>query len=217
MYNVICLKWGTKYSSDYVNILYSMVKRNLTIPFKFYCITDDSTGITKPEINIIPIKDENKEGWWYKLQFFKMFELYGIEGINLTLDLDIVIVNNIDCLFENPKKFCISRDCSPAQGNNSSVMLIPQTGYEFVHTEFNPIIIKTQIGKHFMHGDQNWISHKIPTPHLWKKQWIRSYKYECSKRGKDPFNIPHDCRIILFHGKPDPHERLNHIGKYWKD
>jgi hypothetical protein len=34
--NIVCLKHGTKYNSDYVNRLYNMVQRNLTIPFKFF-------------------------------------------------------------------------------------------------------------------------------------------------------------------------------------
>ena len=43
--NVICMKWGTKYSSEYVNKLYSMVARNLSVPFRFVCFTDDADGI----------------------------------------------------------------------------------------------------------------------------------------------------------------------------
>ena len=43
--NVICMKWGDKYSPDYVNILFNMVSRNLKNPFKFVCFTDDATGI----------------------------------------------------------------------------------------------------------------------------------------------------------------------------
>ena len=30
---IICMKWGTKYGAEYVNRLYNMVKRNLTLPF----------------------------------------------------------------------------------------------------------------------------------------------------------------------------------------
>jgi len=39
--NVVCLKWGIKYDREYVNRLYSMVERNLTIPHRFICVTDD--------------------------------------------------------------------------------------------------------------------------------------------------------------------------------
>ena len=35
MANIICMKWGTKYGPEYVNRLASMVKRNITIPYRF--------------------------------------------------------------------------------------------------------------------------------------------------------------------------------------
>ena len=31
--NIVCMKWGSAYEADYVNTLYSMVKRNITRPF----------------------------------------------------------------------------------------------------------------------------------------------------------------------------------------
>ena len=34
--NVCCVKEGDKYDSDYVNTLYLMTKRYLTIPFDFF-------------------------------------------------------------------------------------------------------------------------------------------------------------------------------------
>ena len=45
MVNVICIKWGTLYGPEFVNKLYSMVKRNLSLEFRFVCMTDDTTGI----------------------------------------------------------------------------------------------------------------------------------------------------------------------------
>ena len=42
---IICMKWGTKYGAEYVNRLYNMVNRYLTLPFQMVCLTDDSTGI----------------------------------------------------------------------------------------------------------------------------------------------------------------------------
>ena len=52
--NVICIKWGTKYGPDYVNKLQSMVQRHLHRPFRFVCMTDDTTGID-PAIEVKPI------------------------------------------------------------------------------------------------------------------------------------------------------------------
>ena len=39
---VLCMKWGTKYGPEYVNRLYSMVRRHLNGDFRFICLTDRS-------------------------------------------------------------------------------------------------------------------------------------------------------------------------------
>jgi len=54
--NVICIKWGDLYSSDYVNKLYAMVERNITRDHRFVCLTDDTTGL-KSEIETTPIPE----------------------------------------------------------------------------------------------------------------------------------------------------------------
>ena len=44
---IICMKWGTRYGPDFVNRLYSAIKRHTKKPTKFYCFTDDNNGINK--------------------------------------------------------------------------------------------------------------------------------------------------------------------------
>jgi hypothetical protein len=67
--NVVCVNWGTKYSPDYVERLYKMVKINTTLPFKMYCLTDN------PDIyrgHIIGVKLEpGFEGWWNKSNYLR--------------------------------------------------------------------------------------------------------------------------------------------------
>jgi hypothetical protein len=79
---VVCLKYGNKYSAEYVNKLYSMVKRNLTIPFEFVCFTENSEGIDS-EIRIESLKVQSGiTGWWYKPMFFdKQFPLRDRQSI----------------------------------------------------------------------------------------------------------------------------------------
>lgn len=100
-YNVIVVKWGDKFSAEHVNRLYRMAKLNLTLPFNFYCHTEDPTDIYS-EVNIIPLDESLPlEKWWWKLTLFKENNL---SGINLYLDLDVVIQNNIDHLFDKAVK-----------------------------------------------------------------------------------------------------------------
>ena len=50
--NVICIKWGTKFGPEYVNRLYHMVEKNLSIPHRFVCFTDNSEGLEIIEARI---------------------------------------------------------------------------------------------------------------------------------------------------------------------
>ena len=94
MINVICVKWGTKYGPDYVNRLRKMVEANLTLPFEFYCYTDDPEGV---DANIIMMPDDGLELWWPKL---RLFEEGKFKGKCLFFDLDMVIQDNVDCLLD---------------------------------------------------------------------------------------------------------------------
>tara|TARA_B100000282_G_scaffold278499_1_gene238150 strand:- start:724 stop:1467 length:744 start_codon:yes stop_codon:yes gene_type:complete len=97
MINILTLKVDTKYSVNYVNRLYLSMKRNSTVPFKFYCYTEDPKGI-HDDINIVPIKNPHKfKLQWHKIEFHKTgFADIPIGEKCLILDIDWIIINNID-------------------------------------------------------------------------------------------------------------------------
>ncbi|MCG7944968.1 MAG: hypothetical protein N0C84_01330 [Candidatus Thiodiazotropha taylori] len=219
--NIVCVNTGTKYSKDYVNILYNMVSRNISGDFSFYVITDQKDLYTRP---IKPIVIENAEqSWWDKFHLFAPNTLPRDEY--LYLDLDVVIVDNIDKLF-NRAGFSIIRDfIRPDQGllgnkeYNSSVMYFKPKEcigiWEwFKNNEEHWRSYQDQI--HFF-GDQNVISEYLnhyeyycnPFP----DEWIWSYK-KGVERGKTAGDrsrmfgdtIPPEGKICVFHGKPNPTE-----------
>lgn len=92
--NILCVKWGSKYSAEYVNKLYSMVSKNSCgEKFDFYCYTENPTGIRK-EVNIIKINTDLTH-WWLKLDLLKLLD----RGTNILFDLDLVILNPLERLF----------------------------------------------------------------------------------------------------------------------
>jgi hypothetical protein len=102
--HVVCYKWGNVYSAEEVNILHSMVNRNLTIPYKFYCITDNSSGLNN-NITVVDMPYEKLPGNSPKLwTFSKGFLRLGQNEYVVSLDIDIVIVDNIDFLGERPEE-----------------------------------------------------------------------------------------------------------------
>ncbi len=197
---VTCLKWGTKYDAEYVNVLYSMVKRNLTLPYEFYCITENAEGIN-PEINILPLYDEGElrvhkqRGWWYKLMFFKE-KPWNLTGRMLFLDLDIIIVDNIDCFLEPASNFTIIKEWF-RKGYQSSVFTLDLGTETDIWKEFNK---NTDENMKKFHGDQEWIFHYTKKVELYPDSWVKSYKYHC----KDSSKPAKDAKIISFHGNPNP-------------
>lgn len=95
MINVLCVKVGTKYSAEYVNRLHRMVSRYLSVPFTFYCYTDDPHEV---DANIIPVESDYLETYWNKLAMFQ--ENFVPEGTCLYFDLDTVIQNPINSLLD---------------------------------------------------------------------------------------------------------------------
>ena len=215
---IFCMKWGTLYGSEYVNRLYSMVKRNLTYDFKMVCFTDDDKGIDK-EIQCYPIPEIDipsnlPERMWKKLTTLKS-DLYGLEGRALFLDLDIVIVDNMDCFFDMDGDFIIIKDHSwrtwRITGNSSVYRFdIGKHGTVFDNfvANFDEVIQKHR-------NEQEFLTQEFYDKGLlqyWPKEWCPSFKYDC--HSKIPFNfwkkpiIPEGSKIIIFHGEINPHKAI---------
>lgn len=218
MLNVVCLKYGVKYSAEYVNKLYRMTLRHLTMPHQFVCFTENSTGIDT-NIRILPLPvDDSIKGWWWKTYLFKA-DHFAPGDINLFFDLDIVIVNNIDKLitfesdqlvgFEDPGKI-FSRQSKL----NSSVMRWLSGSHSDIWTEY----VNNRSRSHSLAGDQDWIwllhSDRLQ---FFPDSWIKSYKWQVRDRSelhrvggvqqfktvRDP-ELNMETSILVFHGTPNP-------------
>ena len=217
---VCCLKYGNKYDASYVNKLYNMVSKHLTLDHEFVCFTEDTTDIN-PNVRIEPLPDLAVTGWWFKPMFFNPKNT--IKGTLLFFDLDVVIFRNIDRLFTyKPGEFCIIRDFNRYvirnyDKFNSSVFRLTTGQHSNVYTEF--VKDARNITRRF-HGDQDWIRKQIKSNYTyWPDDWIESYKWEMrgkprfdsQPRGKRDFQTPGDPTVkdntcvAVFHGDPNPH------------
>jgi hypothetical protein len=220
MLNVICLKHGIKYSSDYVNKLYNMMERHLTIPYRFVCFTDDHVGID-PRVEIRLLPDARFQGWWWKPYVFK--DDHFMRGdTNFFMDLDMVIVKNINHLITyRPGEFLGLRDPGRVfrqdyQKLGSAVMRWPAGEFGNIWSDFDRD--PAAVGR--LHGDQDWIwqLHQNSIK-FYPDEWIRSYKWEIRNRselagyGRNSYflevrnpEIPHDTAVLAFHGNPPVHD-----------
>jgi hypothetical protein len=225
MINFCCVFYGDKYDVKYVQVLYNMLKRHLTIPYKFICFTDHVKlhKLIDGDIECRRFHHNNYEGWWNKLQLFSPEAR--LEGVNFYLDLDVVILENIDKFisFSKDDEFSVTRDFSyPTKGFNSSVM--KWNNAVEIERIWNPFLKdKTKLMQ--KQGDQNVISELTTDvvedmPNLKVKpksqvkpypdDWTFSYKWHDRTdprfdRGRWDF-AKGEGSIAVFHGKPNPHE-----------
>ena len=54
---VACIKWGALFGPEYVNRLYSGVRRNMSAPVRFLCMTENAQGL-HPDIEVLDLPVE---------------------------------------------------------------------------------------------------------------------------------------------------------------
>ncbi len=171
MISIVTFKWQSPnsprgFTYEHVNILHAMVKRNLKIPFKFFCVTDDWAGINQ-EIQVIqlwleplmPVVKTNRPQCYKRLKLFSP-EAKEIFGERLVcLDLDTVIIGDITDIISTPGDFVgYNKRHVPYQG----AFFIHQTGTrQYIWTDFDPIT-SPKLAKKYEGSDQAWLSFKLP-------------------------------------------------------
>jgi hypothetical protein len=217
------MKWGDKFSPDFVNRLYSMVDRSLHRPFRFVCLTDDPKGLNDSiETFAIPdmaINTQGPERGWKKISTFTS-PLYDLKGKTLFLDLDVVIVGDLAPFFEQPDGFYIIRDFVRKDGTgNSSVYLFEANQYADILDNFRNDFMNIR-KRH--RNEQEYLSHYLIEKGLlnyWPSAWCPSFKKNCVHKGlaqlyKTP-SLPDGARIVIFHGHPNPDDAIQGISGKW--
>ena len=223
--NFACVCYGDKYSVEYVQKLYNMIKRNTTLLIDFYVFTDHvkMQKMVDGDIKVKQFPMFNLQGWWNKMQLFHPDN--GLSGDTLYMDLDVVITDNIDCFFnyEPEADFVGMNDFNPdTKIFNSSIF------------RFEPEAMKDKLWQPFINdrekwlrysGDQNVISEVImkhPETKSFPDSWTQSYKWHDRKgqryhKGKWTFEHNGESLVTVFHGQPNPHESdMDWVKNAWK-
>ena len=230
----VCLIHGRRYPWEYVTKLYSMLNRHSTIPVRLHVLTEPNRPVPAPlikhDLQIWPGVGGPRSAWWYKMQ---MFDHARFSDFMVYFDLDVVITNNIDWIWQqDPKRFWTIHDFrrlwrKEEKKINSSLMACDPKRFYWIWEDFSKIDLQEIMRKY--RGDQNYLDAVIPDSHLrfFDPAQIKSWKWQLSKTpgilpalksqisSAELSGINHS--IIVFHGDPKPHEITElYIQQNWK-
>ena len=233
--NIICIKYGDAYGAEYVNKLFNMVLANITIPFRFFCFTEDSTGIDEriiiKDIPLLKDKDGNM------LSSFSTYHKeaglcdddlggYELRGKRvLFLDLDVIITDNIDKFFsynKNPDDFIIIKDWNKGKKSNKYGQAscysfrVGTLGYIKKYYENNTDLVHKKYKKLAQEFLSNMVISKYGKLNFWPSDWVKGFKKHCLPNVflrwfKMP-KFPNGAKIICFNGYPNPTDAL--VGRW---
>jgi hypothetical protein len=218
-----CVIHGTGYDWIYVERLYNMLSRHITPGIRLHVYTETNRPVPAPMI-----KHEltewfiggPKKSWWYKMQ---MFNPAHHAGPLLYFDLDVVIVNNIDWIWQQSlRHFWTVRDFKylwrPTHyGINSSIMWWDTQKFQHIWEDFNSQDLNKIVGVY--RGDQDYITEKIADRErrFLDATQIKSWRWQCLDGGYDFKRklyfkpgagtvLANTTDVLIFHGQPKPGE-----------
>lgn len=230
-----CVIHGDAYDWIYVERLYNMLQRNTSYTIKMHVFTEADRPV--PDYMVKHVLTEwsgisgHKKSWWYKMQ---MFNARHFQGRLLYLDLDTVIIQNIDWMWQtDANHFWTIKDFRYLwrpqwNGLNSSVMLWDTKKYHWIWDKFSGENIDTVVKQY--HGDQDYLTAVLNNKEIrfFDVNTIKSWRWEIKDGGLDMQTRlykrpdtgstidPKTC-IVVFHGQPKQHQlQDNIIDKYWK-
>lgn len=196
MIDIVCMKFGTKYGPEYVNILRRGVARNLSQAHRFVCFTDNPSGLdtaTNPEIR------PDLGGWWNKLWIFSAWT----PRRQLALDIDDPVTGSLDELASWPGRghLVLSNWYKPDEIAGAVHVLDPGFHRHELWVEFCE---RGEAIKAEFRSDQEFYTARIkdsPRIQEFLPDQVISYKKHCQGIG-----LPPNARIVCFHGTPKPPE-----------
>lgn len=204
------LRSGGIYDGAWVRKLQNGVRRHLSLPHRFVCLTDMDVPCERVEIT------RPWRGWWAKLGMFEVFK-----GPTLYFDLDTVVVGSLDAIAAYPHEFTMAHEyyrpsmlCSTAMAWNGDYSFIakafaanPNTNaHQYDHK------MRPRIGDQAFIEDQLLGRNVATFRDLFGERSIASYKvHECEDAP------PADAAVVAFHGRPKPSElKTGWVPKAWR-
>lgn len=218
-YHVICIKWGDYYGPKDVNTLFSMIKRNTSLPIVFHCFTNETDGLhTDIQTHLLPkmnVSDALNKYAYKKEAGLCDDALGGLAGQRVFFfDLDTLIVGSLDEFFLYPQddQFYIINDWN-TRGNHVGQAscyswVVGTLGFVKAYFEQNP----EEVLERYFTASQEYLSAKVIERYgklnFWPDNWFKSFKFHCLPIGIlrpfFPAKLPrvNGLKMVAFHGYP---------------
>ncbi len=220
---VACIKWGSLYGPEYVNRLYSGVRRHFDRPVRFFCMTEDAAGF-HPDIEVLDLPDEpfraemdaalavaDRKGAMRKVSLFRP-GVFPVKGPVLGFDLDVVITGPLASIHDGaPGRVRMRHDWVEARrgrptGHGSVFRFDPgEHGFLYDSVTADPA---GAVGK-ARGSEQRHTSHEAMERDLFDyipESQVVSFKHDCMDL--PPLNyvriprFPAGASVVCFHGHP---------------
>ena len=201
---IACVLWrgafrDRNYDATWVVKLRNMIRRHLSVQHRFVCLTNTEIfGIDTIQLT------GRHEGWWAKMELFRVSAIS--RNPVLYFDLDLLIVDSITELALYPKlhrsAFCLLPQMGPASRAkgmvgrfNSSVMYFePGIWSDSIWKQFD----KNPEYKTIYRGDQDFLGDCVPSAATYPKDWFLKMR-DCPQSGP-----PEGIKIVMGNPiKPD--------------
>lgn len=221
--NIMCIKWGTLFGPEYVNRLYSGVRRNMTRPVRFMCMTEHAEGL-HPDVEVLDLPTEpfaepmakalavaNRQGAMRKVSLFRPGLVQDLQGPVLGFDLDVVITGDLEPIWSmSPGKIAMRHDWTEKRkgrptGHGSVFRFDPEL-HGFLYEDIAASPYK-EVEK-ARGSEQRYTSHKGMDNGVFDyipEEWVVSFKYDCNPFPRNYFSppsLPKEARVVCFHGRP---------------
>lgn len=227
---VVCIKWGGLFGPEYVNRLFSGVRRNLAGPVRFLCMTERPEGL-HPDVEVLDLPREpfaaemeralaaaDRQGAMRKVSLFRSGLIPGHAGPVLGFDLDVVITGPLDDLLAfAPGKVAMRADWVEARrgrptGHGSVFRFDPDRHpwlYDTLAADPAGAVARAR------GSEQRYTSalaqERGAFAYLPPRQVV-SFKHDClglpPVSWLRPARLPADARVVCFHGRPKMHEAV---------
>lgn len=226
---IVCIKWGRLFGPEYVNRLYSGVRRNMARPVRFCCMTEHGDGL-HPEIEVLDLPTEpfradmdralavaNRQGAMRKVSLFRQGVIPDLAGPVLGFDLDVVITGPLDDIFDlAPGTVAMRHDWTEKRKGrptgHGSVFRYDPALHGFLYDDLaRDAYAEVERARG---SEQRYTSHKAMDRDVFTYipgDWVVSYKYDCNPFPGNylrPPRLPEAARVVCFHGHPKMDEAV---------